>query len=116
MSKDRESVVVLQEAIELQIKKSADYQNPHSIIKQADYYPNGVDDLITTINAKVLRLRSVTGAMKHDPEYRQNFESIEDSCLDIINYASFVVAYCRGKIDGQDTNRDIFNRPRADKC
>jgi hypothetical protein len=111
----RESINVLQEAIDLQIKKSNDYQNPNSTIRQADYYPNGIDDLITTVHAKTLRLRSVTGAMKHDPSYKQNFESIEDSCKDIINYASFIVAYCRGKIDGQDPNRDVFNRPKGKK-
>src|SRR5665213_2418504 len=34
-----ESVKVLQECIDLQLKKSRDYQNPASTIKQADYYP-----------------------------------------------------------------------------
>jgi hypothetical protein len=42
----RESVNVLQECIDLQEKKSRDYQNPNSSVSQADYYPNG----ITTIS------------------------------------------------------------------
>jgi hypothetical protein len=37
MSKEKESIKVLQECAALQIKKSNDYQNPNSRIKQADY-------------------------------------------------------------------------------
>ena len=39
-----------------------------------------------------------------------NFESVEDSAIDMINYASFLVAYMRGEIDGQEAGKDIFNR------
>jgi len=39
-----------------------------------------------------------------------NFESVEDSAIDMINYASFLVAYMRGDIDGQEIGKDIFNR------
>ena len=39
-----------------------------------------------------------------------NFESIEDSAIDMINYASFIVAYMRGEVPGQDRKNDIFNR------
>ena len=48
--------------------------------------------------------------MENDPDYAPNFESVEDSLKDMINYASFAVAYSRGKIDGQDPNRDFLNR------
>ncbi len=40
-----------------------------------------------------------------------NYESVEDSALDMINYASFVVAYMRGEVPGQKPDRDIFNKP-----
>jgi hypothetical protein len=49
--------------------------------------------------------------MEKDPTYTPNFESIVDSAMDLINYASFVVAYSRGKMDGQDPKRDFLNRP-----
>ena len=39
-----------------------------------------------------------------------NFESVEDSAIDAITYLSFIVAYLRGDIDGQDPEHDIFNR------
>ena len=43
MAEVKESIKVLQECAELQLKKSNDYQNPNSRIKQADYYPRGIE-------------------------------------------------------------------------
>ena len=109
-NKTKESVKVLQECIELQLKKANDYQNPHSSIRQADYYPNGVSTLLDIIWAKMLRIRSVIEAMENDPNYSPNFESIEDSFKDMINYCSFGVEYSRGKMDGQDPNKNFLNK------
>lgn len=111
MSKDRESIKVLQECAEVQLKKSKDYQNEASRIRQADYYPRGVATILDLIYAKTLRMQSVVEAMEKDPTYNPNFESIEDSAMDLINYASFVVSYSRGKMDGQKPGRDFLNRP-----
>ena len=61
--------------------------------------------------AKVLRMQSVLEAMEHDPNYEQNFESLEDSCVDLANYASFFAAYMNQGIEGQDGTRDMLNRP-----
>jgi hypothetical protein len=44
--------------------------------------------------------------MGHD----YNYESLEDSAIDAINYLSFFVEYSRKKMDGQDTKRNMFNR------
>lgn len=112
---DRESINVLKECAELQLKKGDDYQNPYSIIKQADYYPRGVSTLLDIVHAKMLRLRSVISAMEHDPNYVPNFESIEDSAKDMINYCSFIVSYCRKGMDGQIEGRDFLNRPTNTK-
>jgi hypothetical protein len=106
----KESLKVLQECAELQAAKSKDYQNENSRIVQADYYPRGVASIMDIIHAKTLRLWSVLEAMENDPNYQPNFESIEDSFKDLINYASFGVAYTRGKIPGQKPNRDFLNR------
>jgi hypothetical protein len=103
----KESIKVLEECAQLQAKKSTDYQNPNSRIKQADYYPRGIASIIY---AKTLRMYSVIEAMESDPNYEQNFESVEDSGKDLINYASFLVAYLRNGIDGQDSDRDFLNR------
>ena len=108
----KESLKVLQECAELQTRKSQDYQNENSRIQQADYYPRGIASILDIINAKTLRMWSVLEAMESDPDYEPNFESLEDSCVDIINYASFFVAYMNHGIDGQDPNRDFLNRPK----
>lgn len=107
----KESLKVLQECAELQTKKSNDYQNPNSKISQADYYPNGVTTIHDIMHAKMLRMLSVMEAMQSD-NYQPNFESLEDSAKDLINYSSFFVAYCRGGIPGQNPNNDIFNRSK----
>jgi len=111
----RESLKVLQECAELQQRKSRDYQNENSRIQQADYYPRGVASLMDIINTKTLRLWSVIEAMESDPEYNPNFESLEDSGKDLINYASFMVAYMRHGVDGQTKDRDFLNRQIVDK-
>jgi hypothetical protein len=94
---ENESVKVLRECIELQIRKGKDYQNPNSRVKQAMYYPRGLDSIMDIINAKYLRIISLTEGGE-----QANFEGIEDSLKDLINYASFGVAWQRGKIDGQE--------------
>ena len=105
---DRYSVKVLQEAIELQRKKGKDYNNSVSRIQQADYYPNGVYSILDIIHAKVLRMYSVLDAMQAGGKV--NFESLEDSGLDGINYNSFLVAWLRGEIPGQNPDLDIFGK------
>jgi hypothetical protein len=108
----KQSIQVLDECKAVQEAKGNDYQNPHSRVKQADYYPRGVATLLDIVQAKVLRMYSVIEAMENDPNYEPNFESFEDSCKDAINYLSFAVAYSRGAIDGQDPMNDFLNRRR----
>lgn len=104
----RESANILLEAAELQERKGQDYQNPLSRVRQADHYPRGVYTILDTINGKMLRMYSVLETMEQGGKV--NFESVEDSAIDMINYASFLVAYMRGDIDGQEPGKDIFNR------
>lgn len=106
-------VKVLRECIELQEKKGADYQAASSSVRQADYYIRGVDTIYDTMHGKMLRMRSLMDRARsgdNDP----NFESLEDSAKDLINYASFFVAWIRGEIDGQEPGYDIFNRKTVD--
>lgn len=110
------SIKVLQECVDLQLKKASDYQNPNSTIVQADYYPSGCRTILEIINAKVLRMRSVMEAMESDVGYAPNFESLEDSAKDLINYASFFVSYSRGEMDGQRSDRDWLNRPASQEA
>lgn len=110
MKNERESVNVLLECIELQTKKGQDYQSQASPIKQADYYLNGVDTIYDIMWAKMLRLKSLQEQAKYGKTNLPNFESLEDSAKDLINYASFYVSWLRKKMDGQDETNDMFNR------
>jgi len=112
---EKESVKVLQECIDLQLKKANDYQNPNSKIKQADYYPRGIHTIVDIIWAKILRTRSVLEAQELDPNYAPNFESMEDSLKDLINYASFGVAWLRDGIDGQEPTIEKTEKNPAER-
>ena len=105
---EKESVKALMECMKLQIKKANDYQNPNSTVKQAMYYPHGIQSIYDMMNTKMLRLKSLMDAAENGVE--PNNESLEDSCLDLINYSSFFVSWLRKKIDGQDLTRNIFNK------
>lgn len=108
----RESVKVLNECIELQNAKSRDYQNDVSSVKQADYYRLGINSIYDMMHTKMLRLRSLIETAEKSPTTSPKFESLEDTAKDLINYSSFFVSYLRGKIDGQSSDIDMFNRPR----
>ena len=107
MTDDKESVKVLQECIDLQLKKSQDYQNPNSNVTQAMHYRRGVDSIHDIMQGKLYRAQSLLES-GGDP----NYESLEDTYKDLINYASFAVSWLRGGIPGQDPNRDMFNAKR----
>ena len=101
---------ILKNAAELIVKKGNDYQNPKSRIRQADYYPNGAQTILDIMVGKVNRMQSVLEAMRDDENYMENFESLQDSAIDLINYTAFFAAYLDYDIDGQTKERDIFNR------
>lgn len=103
----RPSALVLLEAAEIQEKKGQDYNNAVSSVQQADYYTYGVWSLLDTIHAKYLRMKSVLETMEAGGKV--NYESVKDSAIDMINYASFLAAYLDGDVPGQKPDRDIFN-------
>lgn len=103
---------VLRLCSEIQKKKSQDYQNENSLIKQADYYPRGLMSIMDMINTKTCRMYSLLHNLENNPNASALHESLEDSAIDLINYASFFVSYCNYSIDGQDDSNDLFNRPK----
>ena len=84
---------------------------PHRIAGTRDGDAGGEAELIGLAlgNGRVCRTDHVSVAIFRVPN--PNFESLEDTYKDMINYASFAVSYLRGKMEGQDTNRDMFNKP-----
>lgn len=107
---ERESVKVLHECIELQLRKSQDYQNPASNVTQAMHYRRGVDSIHDILQGKLYRAQSLLESGTHTSA---NFESLEDTYKDLINYASFAVAWLRNGVPGQDPNRDLFNKKKV---
>lgn len=108
MNNDRPSVAILEQAIELQRKKGRDYNNALSSVEQADYYEHGVWTLLDVIKTKYLRIKSVLETIEQGGE--PEFESVQDSCLDLINYASFLACYMNGDVPGQKPDKTIFNK------
>ena len=103
----KESVKVLQECAQMQPKKSADYQSDQSSVLQAMHYRRGVDTIHDIILGKVIRATSLLESGNNP-----NFESLEDTYKDMINYCSFAVSYMRGKMEGQSSGHDMFNRKK----
>lgn len=101
----KESLKVLQECAEMQNKKSKDYQSDESGVLQAMHYRRGVDTIHDIILGKVWRATSLIESGNNP-----NFESLEDTYKDLINYSSFAVSYIRGKMEGQIPGRDMFNK------
>ena len=88
---------ILAEAAELKIKKSKDYQG--GMWSEADYFPFKDTSYIHMMWTKMLRIRSVS------EQADTNFESLEDSLLDMINYSAMYIAFLRDqkeKIDAWD--------------
>ena len=101
----KESLNVLRECAELQTKKSQDYQSDTSNVLQAMHYRRGIDTIHDILIGKITRATSLLESGKEP-----NLESLEDTYIDLINYASFAVSYMRGKMEGQHPDRDMFNR------
>lgn len=110
----KESIKVLEECAAVQKKKGSDYQNPNSNVKQAMHYRRGIDSIHDIMQGKMYRAQSLLESAFYQ-QNSANYESIEDTYMDLINYASFAVEYLRGKMDGQDATHDMFNRPSLTK-
>lgn len=109
-AEERHSIEVLRECIALQQRKALDYQSEESAIPQATHYMRGVSSILDMAYQKLIRMYSLLAKVEAGKDCE--FESIEDSAKDAINYLSFFVSYSREKMDGQVPERDIFNRVR----
>jgi hypothetical protein len=100
----KETLVHCQKIME---SKAEDYTGKSSVT-MADYYPRGIATIHDIMHAKMLRIKSVMEQM--ETRDSTNFESIQDSCVDLINYTTFFVAYMDGDIPGQNSDNDMFNK------
>jgi len=86
------AIQILKDAAELKERKSKDYQGGKW--SEADYFPFGHESYIHMLWTKILRIRNVAEAEE------TNFESLEDSLLDIINYAAMYAAWIENEKEG----------------
>ena len=93
-AEERRAIEVLQECADLMRRKGAVYNR--SGVRQAEYYPNGVRDLWTLLHQKMTRVKSILSE-----DGSNDFESLSDTFMDIINYSAFAVEFLEGKMDGQ---------------
>lgn len=88
LSKRSGTVKYLAKAGLIQLKKSEDYNNGQNSIRS--YFPFGLMSYSQMIHTKSQRLISLAVAEKQD---NPNFESVTDTALDLINYATFLAEY-----------------------
>ena len=90
--RERRAIEVLDECADLMRAKG----NAYNRVPQAEYYPNGLQDIWVMMHQKMTRMRSLLAEPGEN-----DFESLEDSARDLINYAAFFIEYAEGKMDGQ---------------
>jgi hypothetical protein len=113
---ETEAMKVLGEVKDLMAAKARDYQSEASTVLQAMHYRRGIDTLHDALQGKLLRAQSlIEKAAANGNQVATEFESLEDSYKDLIAYGSFCVSWLRGKMEGQDLTKDIFNKPIVKK-
>lgn len=83
------AVEILKEAAALKELKTKDYQG--GMWTESDYFPFGHESYMHMIHTKYLRMRNVMEAKD------TNFEALEDTLLDMVNYSAMYCAAIRNK-------------------
>lgn len=81
---------LIEPAIAVVIKKHEDY-NQGAVTLDA-YFPFGDYSYVQMLHVKILRLVSLCS---QDPTTKPNYESIEDTLLDLLNYTVFYLDFIR---------------------
>ena len=76
---------ILKDAAELKERKSKDYQGGRWT--EEDYFPFGHQSFCHMIHTKYMRMMSVV------EQEETNFESLEDTLIDLINYSAMYAAW-----------------------
>ena len=85
--KEIDALQILEDAAELKRLKSQDYQG--GLWSEEDYFPFGHESYMHMIHTKYMRMRSV---MDQD---EPNFESLDDTLIDMINYCAMYAAFIK---------------------
>ena len=92
----------------LYLKKSADYNSDSKHYALSNYFPFGTASYAQMIHTKSMRILSV--AEKELNQKTANFESLQDSALDMINYAMFLADHCDKTVVGGGTTTHQHNQ------
>lgn len=85
---------LIQPAIDLVVKKHEDYNNESLLLE--NYFPFEHASYVQMLHIKTLRLVGLT-----KQQNKPNFENVQDTVLDLINYAVFYLDYLKGVQDAQ---------------
>ena len=83
------AIQILKDAADLKERKSVDYQGGKW--SEEDYFPFGDQSYMHMIHTKYLRMRNIMEAEQ------TNFESLEDTLIDMINYCAMYAAYLENR-------------------
>ena len=86
------AIQILKDAADLKERKSVDYQGGKW--SEEDYFPFGDQSYMHMIHTKYLRMRNIMEAEE------TNFESLEDTLVDMINYCAMYAAWLENKRNG----------------
>ena len=84
---------LIQPAMDIVVKKHQDYNNES--LQLESYFPFGDQSYVQMLHIKTQRLVGLTKPAAAPPQ----FESINDTVLDLINYAVFYLAHLKEKQD-----------------
>ena len=88
------AIDIMKEAIALKERKSIDYQG--SKWTEEEYFPFEDQSYMHMIHTKYLRMRNVMESKD------VNFESLDDTLIDMINYAAMYAAFLRNRSSAAD--------------
>ena len=86
------AIQILKDAADLKERKSKDYQGGKW--SEEDYFPFGDQSYMHMIHTKYLRMRNIMEAED------VNFESLEDTLIDMINYCAMYAAWLENNRNG----------------
>ena len=100
------AIDIMKEAIALKERKSIDYQG--SKWTEEEYFPFEDQSYMHMIHTKYLRMRNVMESKD------VNFESLDDTLIDMINYAAMYAAFLRNRSNKPDMSQSEFHTHPAD--
>jgi hypothetical protein len=93
---DREQYLkLIGPAMELVAKKAQDYGDDAKEVGLHTYFPYGMPSYVQMMHTKTLRLVAITKSGR-----MPNYETVNDTLIDLINYAVFALDYLDKDPDG----------------